>query len=66
MGFYFASLRISLVCHVAVSTILGRSQFETTMVTFEPLSLAAVIIIMTIIVVIVIVIGTSKGRKRAT
>ena len=35
MGFCFASLGISLNCHVADSTILGRSQFETTLATFE-------------------------------
>ena len=35
MGFCFASLGISLVYRVAGSTILGRSQFETTMATFE-------------------------------
>ena len=35
MGFCFALLGISLTCHVADSTILGRSQFETTMATFD-------------------------------
>ena len=35
MGFCFASLGISLNWHFADSTIWGRSQFETTMATFE-------------------------------